>query len=337
MKKYVLLSFLGLLIGCDDGDILIENVDFDEVSLEVCASTPAERLANTFFFKIQDDEALLLTMAANQIRNATSLDRSLTTTITASGAPQLIYRLYTGSITRSFFCDVIQPVSPTVAQESVAAGGNITVTSLVSTVSRTNKTYAHTIEINDLSLTNEIGERLTDRPTLDFGNFTTDTATSALLEVPFSNYSTILLAACEPAISADRTTLYKINNDEFISLELPNSLIENMATGDTPRVTDFETEIIFKNTILNQLATNGLVCAANMDATTLKGSFSSSEGTISVSTAASVPDANGVITYTHSILLTDVILSFSSATSTTAVTLESIATIDLGNFTTTGP
>ncbi len=336
MKRLFFYFILFLGLSCSDGDLQIEKVDFDSSSVDLCASTSEEKLANTFLFKIQDDEALLLTLATGQIKNTTSLDGSLTTKLSTTASPKLVYRLFTGTVNKSYFCDAIPAIDPTVAKESEATGGDVIVTTSVSTVDKTKKTYTHSIEINQLSLANDRGERLTDTSTLNFGGFTTDNSISALLEVPFSNYSAIVTGACESAPSPNKTRLYKIANDEFISLDLPNVLLANVVTGENPRTAVFGTDVVFQNTVLNMLATKELLCAPEIDIDLREGSFVSSNGTISVSTTASEADANGKIIYTHTIILTNVVLVLKDETdSTKDITLETIPSISFGAVATT--
>ena len=338
MKRILCFVLSILFFSCDDGDLQIEAVNFDDAAVDFCVSGSDAKLVNTFFFKIQDDEALLLNMGTGQFKNTTSLDGSISSTLSSSGSPSLVYRFFTGTVAKGYFCDEVPALEPNVVKENTATGGTVTVTTSVIKVDKTNKTYSHNIEIKELSLTNDQGERLTDNSTIDFGSFTTDTPNSASLDVPFSNYTALTTAACDTPPTTGSTRLYKIVNDEFVSLDLPNTLIANMATGGTPRTMPFGTEVVLSNTVLNLLASKELLCAASIDAEMRQGSFVSSEGQISVATVENAPDAEGKITYTHTIVLTGVIMVLKDETDpANDIALDVIPSIEFGTYTTTAP
>ncbi|TFG73652.1 MAG: hypothetical protein E4H26_09535, partial [Flavobacteriales bacterium] len=92
MKHILYLVLPLLLFSCNDGELQIEALDFDASTIDFCVTSSEDKLANTFFFKIQGDEALLLTMGTGQFKNATSLDGSITSNLTAAANPKLIYR-----------------------------------------------------------------------------------------------------------------------------------------------------------------------------------------------------------------------------------------------------
>ena len=343
MKRISIIVLLMVFLSCNDGDLQIESVDFEAATVDMCATASDEKLANTFFFKIQDDEALLLTMTTGQFKNATSIDGSIVSTISASAAPTLVYRLFTGTVAKSYFCDAVPATDPTVVKENTASGGELIVTTAVSKVEKGTKTYTHAITINDLSLTNDQGERLTDTAGLDYGSFTTTTPNSASLvntlaeKIPFSNYSAIAATACDTPPATGKTRLFKLANDELISLDIPNVLIANAATDDNPRTASFDTGILFKNTVLSILATKDMGCADSIDSTIEQWSFVASEGQITVTTVANAPNSEG-LTYTHTLLLTDVKLILKHATdSTKDIALDVVPSIDFGTYTTIAP
>ena len=56
MKKVIGLLIFGLLLnGCDDGDLTLENIDFENVSTQSC-------MTNEIIYKLKPEEALLLEM-----------------------------------------------------------------------------------------------------------------------------------------------------------------------------------------------------------------------------------------------------------------------------------
>ncbi len=338
MKRILILVLPLLFLSCNDGELQIEALDFDAASVEFCVTASDDKLTNTFFFKIQGDEALLLTMGTGQFKNTTSLDGSITSNLSAGANPKLIYRLFTGTVNKGYFCDAIPAAEPGVVKENSASGGTVTVTTSVSKVGKSNKTYTHNMAINDLSLTNELGERLTDTSTLDYGNFTTDTQNSGSLDVPFSNYTSIDWTACETPPAVGNIRLYKVLNDESITLEIPESLIANEATGEAPRSALLEGTVRFKNTVFNALATQEFFCGTALPEAITAWDFVSDSGSITVTTVENAPNAQGQLNYTHTLSLTDLVLVLKGNGDNVAdIVLEAIPTVSLGTYTTIAP
>ena len=64
MRKLVLLIFIPLLFqGCNDGDIIVTNFDFEDAQLQQCGDT-----SNVVFFKInpQVNESISLLIPTSQ-------------------------------------------------------------------------------------------------------------------------------------------------------------------------------------------------------------------------------------------------------------------------------
>jgi hypothetical protein len=333
MKK---MLFLGVLIGlfsCDDGDLQIERVDFDEVNIQSCPGLddPTE---TTFFFKIDGDEALLLDLAGGLIKNETSTPGTLQSTVPAPS--NLIYRLFSDDVSADYFCDALPPLEPTVIKENSATGGDISIETRVDTLTANTKNYTHKISIDNLSLVNDQGEQLTDLSTLVYGNFVTTSSNSAGLEVPFSNYSAIETKRCAPAPIDNSLRLYKIINDEFIALDVPDEagLFDNMATADTLRTLDLEDSEIFKYVVLDTLATD-LACTETFDEDVRSWRLVSTSGTLRVATVEGAPDADGSIAYTHTITLENLVLtSKANGTGTNEVDLAAIPEVEFGTYVT---
>ncbi len=337
MKRVLFLSFLAMLCSCDDGDLQIEAVNFDDVGIDSCNNVD-DATETTFFFKTDGDEALLLTLNGGLLENTTSLDGSITSSISTTGTPQLLYRLFTDDVSESYFCDAVPPLEPTVLAENFATGGEITILTNVSSVTAGDKIYNHNITISDLSLTNDSGERLTDTSILEYGDFNTSTSNSPSLEVPFSNYGNIAISICGTPPTDNFVRLYKLLNDEFISLDAPTSLFANSPTGETPRIDSLKTttQSQFKNTVLNVLATADMACSTSITQEMIVGDFSSIDGAIKVSTTASEPNADGIVSYTHTITLDGLSLLLKRDTDeSNDVTLEEIETMTFGTLVTT--
>ncbi|QBA63711.1 hypothetical protein [Muriicola soli] len=155
-----------LLWNCNDGDLQIETIDFDDVSIQTCESTITT--ATTVFFKINGDEALILDLQNGILANEASSD---TIVSTLPGQSSLLYRVFSGTVSQGYFCDEIPATDPTVIEEIEAISGEV----LINTVQNASDTtlYEHTILLRDVSLLNSQGERITDTSINDFGVVTT--------------------------------------------------------------------------------------------------------------------------------------------------------------------
>lgn len=161
------LSFLFcLLISCDDGDLQIQTIDFDSASIEFCESETTT--SSTFFFKLNTSEALILELQSGLLQNEPS-DGTIVSNVPDQS--QVIYRTFDSDVSNSYFCDQLPPVSPIVLEEINANGGEVFITTVQSETDTT--LYEHTIELNDISLINSQGERVTNLNINDFGTITT--------------------------------------------------------------------------------------------------------------------------------------------------------------------
>ncbi len=166
MLRSTLVFLIFLLVSCDDGDIQIQTIDFDSASIEFCESETD--INSTFFFKLNPTEALVLELQSGLLKNESS-DGTIVSSV--PNQSQVIYRTFNGDVSKNYFCDQLPPITPTVLEEINADGGEVFIT----TVQSENDTtlYEHTIELNDISLVNSQGERVTNLNISDFGTITT--------------------------------------------------------------------------------------------------------------------------------------------------------------------
>jgi hypothetical protein len=166
MKRSFFLSLFVVLLACNDGDLQIESIDFDGVPIETCESTITT--ASTVFFKINDEEALILELQSGLLQNEVSQD---TIVSTLPGQSNLIYRLFTGAVSNNYFCDAIPLTTPGVLEEIEAANGEV----LISTSQNASDStmFEHSILLRNVTLINEQGERITNISINEFGTITT--------------------------------------------------------------------------------------------------------------------------------------------------------------------
>ena len=118
MKKLiVLVASVFMLQACDDGDITLESFNFDTVNIQECTD-------NNLIFKINGDEMLLINIPESSFANEETPDGS-PRIVNISSTNQIIYRIYSGTVTSSNICATIPPATPVVQDEWNATGGTI--------------------------------------------------------------------------------------------------------------------------------------------------------------------------------------------------------------------
>ncbi|MDC1416693.1 hypothetical protein N8308_01625 [Flavobacteriaceae bacterium] len=118
MKKLVLLIFIPLLFqGCNDGDIIVTNFDFEDAQLQQCGDT-----SNVVFFKInpQVNESISLLIPTSQ----ELFIETGTQTFNLSSTGSIVnYRGFDDSVTSSYFCNPVPASSPGVVLEYIGTSG----------------------------------------------------------------------------------------------------------------------------------------------------------------------------------------------------------------------
>lgn len=163
MKNYIIVVLLFLSFSCSDGDLQIETLDFDSVSIQSCNTAT---ISTEIFFKISSDEALIIDLQTGLLKNEVSAE-PITSTI--PGQSKLIYRVFTDNITANYFCDSVPPATPTVLEEIEASGGTI----IITTTTEDSITFSHTIQLDDVILVNALGETIIDLTINDYGTVQT--------------------------------------------------------------------------------------------------------------------------------------------------------------------
>lgn len=161
---FFLLGFL----ACDDGELQIETLDFDDIAIDDCNDITAN--GANILFKIDGDESLILQLQNGILNNGNSTTDTVITTSTIPGQSQLIYRFFSDNVSNAYFCDEIPPASPTVREEIEAESGVVMVKSIAINDSTA---FSHTITLDDITLINEAGERITNLTVTEFGEVTT--------------------------------------------------------------------------------------------------------------------------------------------------------------------
>lgn len=166
MNRVFLIFIFCFFNSCDDGDLIIEAVDFNDISITFCESTTT--INSTLFFKLNSAEALVLELQSGILKNEVSTD---TIKSAIPGQSQLIYRTFSDNISNNYFCDAVPSITPTVVEEFEGEGGDVFITTVKSESDST--IYEHKIELSGISLVNAEGQRISDLQINDFGTITT--------------------------------------------------------------------------------------------------------------------------------------------------------------------
>jgi len=167
MKYLCILCFLALFFSCDDGDLQIETINFDSVTISTCESDITT--ASTVFFKMNNKEALILTLKSGLLKNEASTTQIVSQVPNAS---KVTFRTFSDNVTQNYFCDDIPTTTPSVIEEIEASGGEIWINTTMVT-DGTTTSFQHQIELSEITFITAQDERITDLQVSDFGIITT--------------------------------------------------------------------------------------------------------------------------------------------------------------------
>ncbi len=129
---YIIFLFLGF-ISCNDGDLIINNFDFEDATLKSCEKTGRSKV----LFKINNDnvfETISLKITNNSFSELagvlTTSTQAIRVSLPASNSPadaKLVYRTYTGEVPTTYFCQDIPPSNPKVNEEFLSVGGTVVI------------------------------------------------------------------------------------------------------------------------------------------------------------------------------------------------------------------
>lgn len=250
MKRVLsLLVFAIFLNGCDDGDLIQENISFDAVTVQKCAT-------NQLLYKLKDNEALIF--------EATGINFPTETTsqeINISSTNRVIYRFYNNTITSPTICETIPPASPIVTDQWTATGGKIVIntTAIKKTDEKDNSSkitgYNHNITFKNITFVKSNGTQVYE--TFPFGDYVINSTA-----LPFA--FTKVIKQCP--ISKQ---LYDKNSSEALILDIDPTLIVNVATPlNTPRsglISDTKNKLTYR--LFSGLLTDDYFCNATFPTT----------------------------------------------------------------------
>lgn len=165
-RKLLLIGFLSFLfLGCNDGDLAIEKISFDNSDVLSCS----RNVSANFLFKYNNSQALILTLPNNVLKNEENTVKG-----SISTDYKLFYRTFNTSVNNAYFCGDYPPASPSVVSQIEATGGDITIATKPIYDEKTKELlrYDHIISIKNLVLMNSEGVKIIDSD-FNFGTYQT--------------------------------------------------------------------------------------------------------------------------------------------------------------------
>ncbi|HEX8013624.1 MAG TPA: hypothetical protein VF465_00195 [Flavobacterium sp.] len=303
MKKYAsLLLFALLLNGCDDGDLTVEQFDFDDITdIQHCSDN------YELLYKLKSQESLLLQIPDDQLKNTKG---EQTLSLSTAGNYKLVYRRYNGTVTKSSICDAIRPATPNVTNEWFAKGGTVIINTFPNyTSTDTGGTritgYTHSISFTNVSYPNSSGiDQII--PKLAFGNIVTDEDN---LNLTFGDEKAHLCTS-----TTNGTVVYNFSEGTSIAINnIDPALILNEATpSGSPRtglISATQNRVIY-NVYSNGLLTTDYFCQTPIPATpVITQTWTGLNGVSGVSGIIEVTTTTvGPTVFKHVIVLKNVIL-----------------------------
>ncbi len=122
------MAFALVLNGCDDGDLISQDIDFSDLQLQRCGTTNTNVL-----YKLTDRDALILQFENLDtfLPDVPSAEGTYDSIVIDNNFRKLLYRVYNGQPATDNICASIQPPTPSVIEQWNATSGMIRVTTSV--------------------------------------------------------------------------------------------------------------------------------------------------------------------------------------------------------------
>lgn len=246
MKRFFGVLFLSLfLTNCDDGDLILEEINFEDVAISACST-------NKILYKLNEKEALIL-----ELPEVTFPDETKVQEITIGGSNRLFYRFYNGKVASENICETIPPVTPNVIDQWIGQDGKVIITStpIKKVDETTNSTkitgYNHSIVLKNITFVKANGTQVYEE--LIFGDYAT-----SVTSLPFA-----FTKLCNQCSSSKQ--IYNFINSEALTIDnIDPNLIKNEVTPlNTPRTGLLgESKNILTYNSYNGLLTSDFFCNA---------------------------------------------------------------------------
>jgi hypothetical protein len=303
--------FLGILIcafafnGCDDGNLSLETINFDDVATQSCS-------ANNIIYKLKEKEALLLEIPKTTFVNEPTVPGTPTTVEIDNATNRVVYRFYNGTVAADNICNTIPPPTPVVTDQWTATSGKIeiittTITEPGSIAGSTRITgYNHNIAFKNITFAKTNGTQVYE--SFPFGDYIT-----SAIPLPFGFDK--VLEQCPTSkqiynyVSSEALTIDNIDPALIVNTETPLNTPRTGLIGST------------KNKLTYRLYSNGILTSAYFCNTTVPVLPSISEewnGVNGVSGVSGIIEVttvkSGTSAYIHTIVIKNATLRKDNST-----------------------
>jgi hypothetical protein len=223
MKRFLgILIFTMALSSCDDGDLIVDKIDFSAVQTQSCTT-------NGLLYKLNENESLILDIPSTTFTQ-TPTDPGAPIILDVNATNQVVYSFYNGKVVSGNICDKIPPSTPNVNSQWKASSGKIEiVTTDIKKLDETNNSTRITGYNNNIvfrNITFDKGDGTSQfYETFPFGDYI---KTADPLPFAFAG----LLKRC-----SNNGQVYTFSTNESFTLNIDPALIVNEATpANTPRI-----------------------------------------------------------------------------------------------------
>lgn len=296
MKRVISLLFFSLLLNsCDDGDLTLEDIDFDSITtIQSCSN-------NDILFKLKEKESLLLEMPKTEFVNDPTVPGSPLLKDIDNSSHRVIYRFYDGTVSSDNICSSIPPAKPVVTDQWTALSGKIQIitTAIKTTNTADNSTritgYNHNITFKNITFQRTGGEQRYE--TFAFGDYTTP---ATLLPLVFST-------EVKQCSTSKQLYNYTPNGTEALTIDNidPTLIVNSETPPNTPRTASIgsvNNKLTYR--LYNSSLTEAYFCK---DVTPIipvvKEEWYGESGTIEVTTIK-----NGTSAYKHTIVIKNAVM-----------------------------
>lgn len=313
MKKLLFsITFLSILTSCDDGDVTVQNINFEDIQPEKCSET-------NLLYKINNTDALLfnvedVTTFNTLFLNDITLENTPRTVAISPTINKVIYRSYNGTVASTKFCGTITDANPAVTEEWNAISGIAEViTNANKSINTANgveriTSYNHLITFKNIVFQKPNGEQTYE--TLTYGNFQTTPVT-----LPFAFVEDDL---AKSTCTAEDTRLFNIQGAEVLQLNLDtttyNALIQS-SVSTTPRTAILNSTNTLFYKLYDAAVDNSFFCPTTPPNTPiLVQEWIAQNGTTNTSGLIEVTTTTSGVQFKHTVHLKNVTFSRGNST-----------------------
>jgi hypothetical protein len=285
----ILIALFLVLLGCDDGNLTVDTINFDDVATQSCTT-------NNIIYKINDKEVLIIEIPKTSFgTEPTALNTP--TIVPISATNRVFYRFYDATVTASSICETVAPITPIVTKQWTATSGNIQIsTSAQKNTDGTKITgYKHSIVLKNITFAKENGSQLYE--TFNFGDYIVSAT-----PLPFAFGTTI--EKCSSNL------LYKYNSAEALTLNIDPALLatSNLGTVKTALIGSTTNALTYR--LYSGLLSANYFCNVVLPTTpAVAQEWFADAGVSGVSGIVEVTTTtNGASGFKHTIVLKNVIL-----------------------------